>query len=486
MDSRARTRLALRAPRRRCQGAGDCPAGAAVLETPASFTTATGSGLMGGPGQAGPVPLRRHLHRPERCSMVSGAKWSIGAYGGCEGTQANRPIVKDTTNGNQALGFAAGTGDGRVSDIDFEGGGSGARRVWDSTFNVGGAIKIIYQITLDNLLANGTSQCYGYAQGAQWGIVGSVCTGASNIAMFLNFNENNPGWTGNTINNLDYMAVLGNSITGIGGTGSASGIESSRISACRLCAIEDNDFSNANGVGAVFKLHNGNTNNSSPTWSGVYTELIEISDNWFGGTSGANLVENAPQNAADDERLRNIVMERNEFDATTGAQGGRLILVSAVNETLRDNVFYMPGTTAQYAILGAQVAQRGIEPAPTAVEAYNNTCYAPNSVGGAQYCIGLDTIGSMHAAGGSSFAKNILFYGTSGTAVDNTGTANTVSNNTATATANPGFTDASGKFSLISDFKPTANYSGGASVPVLNDAMGSPWSPTWSLGAIHP
>ena len=35
-------------------------------------------------------------------------------------------------------------------------------------------------------------------------------------------------------------------------------------------------------------------------------------------------------------------------------------MVSAVNETFRDNVFYMPGNgTSTYAILGAQLAQRG-------------------------------------------------------------------------------------------------------------------------------
>ncbi len=54
-----------------------------------------------------------------------------------------------------------------------------------------------------------------------------------------------------------------------------------------MCVIENNTFENANNIGAVLKLHNGNTNNSIATWTGVYTELIEISDNWFGGTAGA-------------------------------------------------------------------------------------------------------------------------------------------------------------------------------------------------------
>jgi hypothetical protein len=43
----------------------------------------------------------------------------------------------------------------------------------------------------------------------------------------------------------------------------------------------------------------------------------------------------------------------------------------------------------------------------------------------------------------------------------------------------------SGKFSLITDFKPTANYSGGTSVPVWYDALGVPWSSPQDLGAVH-
>ena len=62
---------------------------------------------------------------------------------------------------------------------------------------------------------------------------------------------------------------------------------------------------------------------------------------------------------------------------------------------------------------------------------------------------------------------------------------NTVSNNTANSATNPGITNASGTFSVISDFKPTANYSGGMTVPVWSDALGKPWSSSWNLGALH-
>ena len=257
-----------------------------------------------------------------------------------------------------------------------------------------------------------------------------------------------------------------------------------------MCVFENNTIENANNVGGVFKMHNGNTYNSVAAWSGIYTELIEISDNLFTGNSGGILSDIAPQNGGLDERLRNFVIERNLYSASTAAWGGVLLLASGANMTLRDNVFYMPGPSSTiYPILGAQVAQRGSGNLLTVQynEVYNNTCYAPNSQPN-QTCIGFDTIGSKNAPSINSVARNNLFYVPSratGPTVDNTGSGNTVSNNTVTVTNNPGFTNGSGNFSSITDFKPTANYSGGMDVPVWYDALGVPLAPTWDLGAVH-
>src|SRR5262249_25105179 len=166
-----------------------------------------------------------------------------------------------------------------------------------------------------------------------------------------------------------------------------------------------------NNVGAVLKVHNGNTYNTVNTWTGVYTEYGEISDNFFGGNSGAQLVETAPQNGGVDERLRFIVFERNVLNGSTQAQGGRQLMVSAVNETLRDNVFYMPGNASTYALWGAQISSRGSNNIdPTGIEAYNNTCYAPNAIAG-QVCVGFDNATQQGGSPGSnSFAQNNLFY----------------------------------------------------------------------------
>jgi hypothetical protein len=460
-------------------GSGGCPAGAAVLNT-SSFATALSTSHLNSGKQ---VLFKCGDTFTGDNVTVNATKWSIGAYGGCQGTQSGRPIFTDSGSaGELMVGYSAS--DGRISDIDFEGNGSGAHAVWTPAGNS----KINNQITLNNLYSNGNTESYGYSQGAQWGIIDSVVTGEHNIAVFLNYNENNPTtWSGNAINNVNYAAVLGNSFNGTGAPDGAGGVEVLRISACRMCVIENNTVENANDVAAVLKLHNGNTDASLPTWTGVYTEFVEISDNVFTGTSGAQIVENAPQNAGDDERLRDIVVERNLFSATTGVQGGRLLMVSAVNESVRDNAFYMPGNSSEFAAFGMQIAQRGVEPVPTGVESYNNTCYAPSNTGSSQTCVEMTGAGGMASPATNSFVQNNLYYIPAGgqSTVVNQGTGNTVSNNTASPSSNPGFVDASGSFKLISDFQPTANYLGGTAVPAFFDALALLW-PVWDLGAVAP
>lgn len=461
-------------------GAGGCPAGAAVVAS-ASFSTPLPASLSG---------KRVLFHCGDTFTgdnvTLSGVKWSVGAYGGCEGTQTNRPIFNDTGS-NYQVAINPSAGDGRIADIDFEGNGKAAGAV---SMAAAPTQPIPYQITLSNLNSNGNAAGYYWAQGAQWGLIGSTqLNSRSSIAVFINSSANNPTQWNGAFPNLNYQAALGNFVNGVGSAGgSGSGIEAFRTAACRLCAFENNTIENSNNVGAVFKLHNGNTNGSLTTWTGIYTEYIEISDNLFTGNSGAILSDIAPQNGGVDERLRNFVIERNLYSATTTAWGGELLMLGGANLTVRDNVFYMPAAGPQiYASLGVQFMLRGTGNLFTVQynEAYNNTCYAPNSEP-TQTCIGFDTTGGRAAATANSLAKNNLFYvpAATGPAVDNTGTGNTVSSNTVTVTANPGFLNASGKFALVSDFKPTAN-SPGVSVPVLTDALNIPWSP-WSLGAVRP
>ena len=404
-------------------GSGGCPAGAAALST-SSFNTALGS-----LGSGKRVLFKCGDKFTGDNATLNGTTWSVGAYGGCEGTQSNQPIFNDTAGtGNYQINVSPNAGDGRISDIYFNGNGSAGGAV---AMGAGPTQAIPYQVTLWNLQSTGNAAGYYWAQGAQWGLIGSTqLNSRGNIAVFLNSNANNPTEWNGTYPNLDYQAAMGNFVNGVGSAGgSGAGIEAFRVGACRLCVFENNTIENANNIGGVFKLHNGNTNGSLPTWTGIYTELIEISDNLFTGNSGAIASDIAPQNGGVDERLRNFVIERNLYSASTTAWGGELLMLSGANMTVRDNVFYMPAASSTiYAAIGVQFAQRGSGNLLTVQynEAYNNTCYAPNSEP-SQICIGFNTMGARSAPSINSVAKNNLFYTPSkatGPTVDNTGSGN--------------------------------------------------------------
>jgi hypothetical protein len=410
---------------------------------------------------------------------------SLGAYGGCEGTTAKRPIFQNSSGAT--LTFTANNPtDIRIADIDFEDGTSAAQAI----ATAGGLGET--QITLYNLNCSGMNACYYLDQATQSGLIASTATAMASMAgTFWNYAGNNclngsmaAGCGGAAAyGNVNYDAVLGSSFDGQGAASNGSAIDTVRIAACRLCVISANTFRDANNLGAVLKLYSANTAASQSPWIGQYTELVEVSDNLFTGAGGAQLVESAPQNQLNDERLRNIVIERNLF-LGVAAGSGRQLLVAAVNATVRDNVFHVTAGDASPPQYGAQVAQRAGEPVPQYVELYNNTCYALQTMGS---CVGFDGTG-FAAPGTNSWAANNLFYDNAVTSavVVNNGSGNTIATNSADSSADPLMTNASGSFSLISDFLPTQNYAGGGAVPVWYDALGAAWSPTWSLGALKP
>lgn len=439
-------------------GSGGCPAGAQVLRT-SSISTATGASYIG----SGKRVLFKCGDTFSGSSVVfTGVKWSLGAYGGCEDTTSNRPIFTgplQISNTN--------TGDGRVADLDFE------SCCTNSVATVGmyqDHTHVNYYVTIYNVLSHGNNASFYWAQCHGCALVNDVQTGMGAMqGTFLN-ESGNESWSGNTYNDMMYLAVIGSSFSGAGAP-NGNGIETVRIPECDHCYITNNVFENGNSIGAALKFHNGQPG----AFAGSYTQYTEMSDNLFQGTSGAQLVEIAPTDNVKDERIRYIVVERNVFQgSSTGS--GRQVLVSAENVTLRDNAF---NQTIGGGGDGADICERGsIAAWPTQyIQAYNNSCY-----GGT--CVSFANDGACSGGtGNNSVAKNNLCY--TGSCVSGGGSGNTVSNNSSTTSTNPNWTNASGTFGVITDWKPTANYSGGTSVPVWYDALGVPWTPTWDLGAVH-
>ena len=477
-------------------GTGGCPSGARVQKA-SNVPSIFGSTISG----------KRFLFKcgdtfTGVVNGLNGTKWSIGAYGNpdCSGTQTNRPIFSGATSDGiiSTIQLAMTAGDGRIADLDMESANGFSNGAVGTGYN---PPHIPYQITMSNLKSNGNKGGYSWNWGAQFALINSTMThiNAGYIGSFINVSENLPkgGWTGNVFNNLDYQAIIGGYFDGPGAAGctqSNAGLETVRVTAGRMMVFENSTFLNANCTGAVLKIHNGNFGSVS-TWSGIYTEYVMSTDNYYGGTSSAQQVENAPQGSPDDERLRYIVNERNLFGGPTCCAGGRQLLIDASNESVRNNIFYEAGTPSAYPLYGVNFIRLsptiGVDAANN--EAYNNTCYAPNNLPGEQDCIGFTGVGGG-APGINSFARNNLFYNphNTGIVVANTGTGNVASNNTVAVTKNPGFVNGSGRFTSMTDFKPTANYTIGCvplpsctAVPVQTDAAGVSWSPIWDWGAVH-
>ena len=465
-------------------GSGGCPARAAVLRQSSAASAWSSKGgsnkrvlFQCGDTFSGGISV-----------AVGTTKSTIGAYGSCENTSSGRPILTNTGSGNAICidtGGSTYSQDIRVTDIDFEGSGTGNNAISTCGSGSSGVAYTLNQLTLYNLYSNGLKTSYYTNNSSQSGIIQSVMTGMGSIeGVYWNYAENNCvngsaayncGGTPSYVN-VNYNTMLGNSFNGQGATGNTW--ETVRVSACRLCVFENNLFENGESPqgGATLKIHSGDTFNSSNganAWLGQYTEYVEISDNVFTGTSGY-AVEIAPQNSQYDERIRDVVFERNIVSAY--AQ----VVVSGQNMSIRDNVF----NQTVHSPIGLQTYRR----APTApspgtawptqyLEIYNNTCY-----GGT--CIENSSEGGVDVAYNSTVQNNLCYTGTC--VSFSSGTGNTVNNNTSNTALNPGWTNGSGQLDLISDFKPTANYTGGISVPVWYDALGTPISSIWNLGAVQP
>jgi hypothetical protein len=428
---------------------------------------------------------------------------SIGAYGGCENTTRQRPVWQNSNGttltlmgSNSALTTPA---DLRVADIDFEDGTSSATGLG----NYGGGQ--VTQLTLYNLNCTGLSQCWLVSSATQSGLIASTEVGMKQTqGVYWNYAANqcagnnsldelycgNAAYSPSYYYPIVYNAIIGNSIDGSGAARSSGvGYEAFRVSACRMCVLSNNTFENSNNVGAVFMFNSANTYNSSKVWIGQYAEYNEITDNLFTGSSGSVIAGYAPENKSYDERLRYAVIERNYIKgAVCPGCGATKFLIGAVNTTVRNNVSFVPLGDAGLRLPSDydwQVSQIGVEPVASAVELYNNTCYALTRQSG---CIGFIGGDGTAAPGVNSWAMNTLFYnnGSSATAVTNNGMGNTVSNNSAGSAAGPQLSNASGAFNLISDFHLRQGDSRGAAVPVWYDALGVAWNPSWSLGAVKP
>jgi PKD repeat protein len=139
------------------------------------------------------------------------------------------------------------------------------------------------------------------------------------------------------------------------------------------------------------------------------TEYAIVSGNVF-GSSGPWPVYLGPQDSGSDERLANLVFERNRYVQDHGAASATplqvALLVSARRVTVRNNVLDGSGAGAYFT--GVSVRRRGVEPAPEDVRLYANTVFRNDTRGAdGNALVGFDVDA---AARGTVIRNNLVVF----------------------------------------------------------------------------
>ncbi len=315
----------------------------------------------------------------------------------------------------------------------------------------------------------------------------------------------------------DRVSFSGNSVD-LGGTASATESHVARFTYLGQAAITNNTLAHPGPTESNIKLmgpgfpaawggagddNPGAANHYSwcPTGAGCptpdiqglgqgYSRWVEISDNQF--ISGYNnyMVAAAPQNQNSDERIKDVVIERNQFVSSGFNTVTIALYLDGFDYTVRNNTFSMikPGDPANAIAFIAEVGGT-ISVAPDDLMAYNNSYYSDYSLGNNINFLQVNTAtttvdveNNLVYTPNSTSGQTSLIFGTPKTGSIVTPNSTTVQMKTV-----------SPSYSVMSpvnpsDFKPgTLSYATGtgAIVPVWTDFFGSPRGAASAVGAAY-
>jgi hypothetical protein len=414
----------------------------------------------------------------------------VGAYG-----SGALPRIQMTGNTN-VLGFSSsstpGFRDWRIMDLDMDG-MNGNETSGTGISSSGGGLS---QVTVLRLTYRNMNNAIGFALDL--------------INYFNNYfiANNRPA---EAIHTVDQVTVVdstvipgaatvysaydsGNRIVFMGNNfdngGNASGSHVTRWPFLNKAVISNNTFSRPGFTRLAIKLHApywnstfgvfdpsatqpviaSNYSNYSTFANGDgYSKYVVISDNKLTDAANPWSVELGPQDSGSDERIRNVIVERNWWVANSASQVA--LRVSASEITVRNNIFnFSNGSNSQTAI---QVVKDGIVLTSDQVRLYNNTIYSSYAVPSSQFA-GIE----LGAPVTNITVRNNLAYAPNATGpvmlVNNCGACLTQSNNSSDAqvkNTSPNF--ATMPPVVPSDYRPVASYAvgGGTAVPVWSDFL---------------
>ncbi len=347
------------------------PGSRILLKRGASWSTA---GISDWPEHGGPV--------------------SIGAYGPAAdpdafGIYANAPQINMSAGTFLDIGRKS---DWRVMDISFSNPGKNA--------NVIGGVYLAQRILMLHLSTRGFGTAIGWShwldpsgpQLDQLALVSCDIRDAGEHCLYAG---------------SERLALLGNNFQG------ADDSHTARVWQAYKSVISSNSFSGSslttNSGRQALKLHGpGAEELGSTAWDHLNrrSEFVIVSDNIF-GSSGPWPVSLGPQDDGKDERLSDIVFERNRYCADYGARSALSLALDTAflfygrRISIRNNV--VDGANFGRYFTGITIRAGSASPNPEDIWIYNNTIYKPNDPDGQ------DWIGIFISSGASKVqARNNL------------------------------------------------------------------------------
>lgn len=362
-----------------------CPSGATHVTTDdvSQIATYRGSGKR--------VLLRRGsewTYTGTSGIAVAGKNTHLGAFGNCEspdqqGICSNAPKINVSGTSSGALFSLSYSEDLRISDISLTG---------NTAFRSGfGGASSIHKPLIYRMKTRGFSLVVE---------VSTYRTSDDAINKEISIVDNDFRDSGL------YGLYLGSRMLNISGNNIHPNCSSHavRVHWSHLGVLNSNNISGASAASDdgrhALKLHGpifSNVGTFAETGnSGVpsNTSLTIVSDNVFGG-SGPWPLSVEPQNTLLDERLTDLIFERNAILADYGERGTSALVdtamqVSARYVTIRNNIIDTSyHDAAPTSLTGIKVAKYGPEPGPRGIRIYNNTIYSEeNLVNGSGVSLG--------------------------------------------------------------------------------------------------
>jgi len=325
-------------------GVGGCPVGASVAQQ-ADFSIAISSYATTG----NRVLFKRDDIFPTVTSAVITATGpgTLGAFGA-----GASPIVSMTGNA-AALQLSSSTTptfrDWRVMDLDFDGNSTGS----SSGVGAGGGST---DVTILRVAVRNVNTSFGFGPDEINYFNNNGHPGHKTDRLFIVDSSTIPDATTTTYSSYsagNRVAFMGNSFDNGGRQGGGSHIN--RFPYLNLAVISNNDYIRPGNDRLAIKLHapfwgggvpdatrNVGSNYSADAQGDGYTKYVLIDSNSFTAHMGPWMLGLSPQDSAEDERLHDLIVERNVFHEASYSQAAMRLACRQV--TVRNNI-YMGGVS---------------------------------------------------------------------------------------------------------------------------------------------